>query len=174
MKYKNCFNFGTHNLLVVERYSEEWKEFHDIQRYSLFELREEDHYDPDYHDSGGSFSINPPSSRLSLMLKHEGRAVGITTLDLWPDNRAVMRGVAIRQDARGLGHGRALGSLVATFAHAQGVGELMVNADPAKVGYYQRLGFTTETWSDSELELWRNGGVNSTVPVQMVKRLTGP
>ena len=129
-------------------------------------------YDPVYHDGNGLDSYGGTVSRAALLLKFNGAAVGITTLDMLPDGRAIMRGVGVRKGDRGKGHGAALGRLVEDYARVHGSTKLVVNADPAKCGYYEKLGFSNEVWSESEFEPWRSGRATPPAPVQMAKRLT--
>jgi N-acetylglutamate synthase-like GNAT family acetyltransferase len=81
-----------------------------------------------------------------------------------------MRGVAVKSDRQGEGHGRELGRLIEAFARSIGITQLCVNADPEKTGYYAALGFIEQIWSDAELEDCRAGRAWP-MPVQMVKRL---
>ena len=79
--------------------------------------------------------------------------------------------IAIKTHCRGSGHGRALGQLVEAFARSRGITSLLVNADPDKTGYYNKLGFSEKTWSEAELTDWKTGKASPPIPVQMLKQL---
>jgi GNAT superfamily N-acetyltransferase len=103
-------------------------------------------------------------------LLFNAEALAIATLDEFGDGRAAVRGVAVRQEHQGEGHGRELGRLLEAFAKSRGIVQLCVNADPEKTGYYESLGFSKQIWSETELADCRAGRA-SPMPVQMVKRL---
>jgi N-acetylglutamate synthase-like GNAT family acetyltransferase len=111
-----------------------------------------------------------PANRTDLLLSFNAEALAIATLDDFGDGRAAMRGVAVREDRQGEGHGRALGRLIGAFAKSHGIAQLCVNADPEKTGYYASLGFSEEIWSEEELADSLAGRAWP-MPVQMVKTL---
>jgi GNAT superfamily N-acetyltransferase len=160
-----------HGLHKVSALSPEWQQFHEIMKVSLFELKDDEQYDPHFQDSYRCRDDSKPFNRVQLLLQFNKCGVGIATLDIYDDGQAVMRGVAVRKDARGAGHGRALGELVSDYARAAGIKSLVVNADPEKTGYYAKLGFREQLWSREELADWDNGIAISPRPVQMVKPL---
>src|ERR1700730_10083946 len=49
------------------------------------------------------------------------------------------------------GHGRALSTLVEQYARRLGLRTLLVNADPAAVGYYEKMGWKACIWDEAEL-----------------------
>jgi GNAT superfamily N-acetyltransferase len=59
--------------------------------------------------------------------------------------------VAIDAELQGQGHGRALSDLVENYARRLGIRTLYVNAAPEAVGYYEKLGWTPESWDNAEL-----------------------
>lgn len=136
-----------YEIVKVEPGSQDWANFHEIQRTALFE-QDVNEYDPHYHDA----CFQKPAQRSLLLLKWKGASVGVTTLDHFSDNSAATRGVAIATEFQGKGHGMALGKLTQEFARAEGVDTLCVNAGDHAVGYYQRLGFEKEIWNAKEYE----------------------
>lgn len=120
-------------------------------------------YDPHYHDQ----SYWRPAERAQLLLKFKGEAIGIATLDVFPDRSAATRAVAVADGKQGQGHGTALGKLTQEFAKNLGCHTLCVNAGAHVTGFYGSLGFAPQTWDKSELD-----GVGSPEKiVQMVLRL---
>lgn len=136
-----------YELVKVDLGSEDWVRFHHIQRTALFRQEISD-YEGDFHDK----NFRRPANRSWLLLKWQGEAVGITTLDHFDDATAATRAVAIAEEFQGKGHGRALGLLTQEFAKSQGVKSLCVNAGDHAVDFYRRLGFEKETWDLNEYE----------------------
>lgn len=150
-----------YELVRVESGSEDWVKFHHIQRTALFR-QEVSEYEREFNDT----FFCRPANRSWLLLKWQGVAVGITTLDHFDDSTAATRAVAIADEFQGKGHGRALGLLTQEFARSQGVKSLCVNAGDHAVEFYRRLGFEKETWDLNEYE----GVVNPEKIIQMVCR----
>ena len=120
-------------------------------------------YDAHYHDC----VYHRPAQRTQLLLKFRGEAIGITTLDQFPDKTAATRGVAITDSKQQMGHGAVLGKLTQEFAKSLGCKTLCVNAGTHTTGFYGSLGFTPEIWDIKEYE-----GIGSPeTMVQMVCRL---
>jgi GNAT superfamily N-acetyltransferase len=57
---------------------------------------------------------------------------------------AILRRVAVRSDAQGLGHGRELLSLAQRFAQAEGCSRLLSHVAPDAVGFYRKCGFASD------------------------------
>lgn len=136
-----------YELKTIFNKGEEWHAFHEIQRVELFK-QEVSEYTPEFHDN----YFCKPAERSQLLLKFQGKSVGVTTLDIFDDMSAATRVVAIDNKFQGAGHGKVLGEMVREFARKKGVEMLCVNADPDKVGYYQSLGFEKENWDMSEFD----------------------
>jgi GNAT superfamily N-acetyltransferase len=124
---------------------DDWAAYHDIRRQELFEARgRHGIYDPDY-----------PGERLAGMhpylLKHDGRPLGTTRLDIRDDGTAIFRLVAITAAEQGKGHGRVLGQMVEDRARAFGATTLLVNAAETAIGYYEATGWQRHVWDESEL-----------------------
>lgn len=120
--------------------------FHHIQRMSLFEQSESE-YEPEFHDQ----YFSRPAQRFRLLLEFSHVPIGITTLDIIEDDRAITRSVAVSKEFQREGHGKALGKLVQEFARSLGVKRLHVNADKKKTGYYESLGFKEDEWGKEDL-----------------------
>ena len=131
--------------------------FHHIQRVSLFEQSESE-YEPEFHDQ----YFSKPAQRFQLLLEFSDIPIGITTLDVIKDDRAITRGVSISKEFQGKGHGKALGKLVQEFAQSLGIKRLHVNADKNKIQYYESLGFKKDEWEKEDLN-----GIDASNIVQM-------
>ncbi|MEJ0003797.1 MAG: GNAT family N-acetyltransferase [Pararobbsia sp.] len=132
--------------MIVDK-GDDWSAFHDIQRTALFNQAADD-YRPEFHDH----NFHRPAERFKLLLKWNGKAMGITTLDVFADGKAATRAVAIAETMQGQGHGRALGELVQQFARTHGTKVLCVNSGSDAVGFYRSLGFVTEIWDPREYD----------------------
>ena len=77
-----------------------------------------------------------------MLLLEDGRPLGVVRLDLLGQGRAGVRLVAIAPTSQRRGLGRAMMGLVERYAAARGVTVLELNAAPAAVGFYRRLGWT--------------------------------
>jgi N-acetylglutamate synthase-like GNAT family acetyltransferase len=125
--------------------NEEWRDYHDIRRTVLFEEKGRYNvYDPTHADE--YIENNHP-----LLLKFNGQAIGTTRLDNNKDGTGIVRLVAIRAEARGQGHGKALSDLTKNFAKGLGIHTLYVNAAAEAVGYYKICGWTEHLWDAEEL-----------------------
>lgn len=151
----------SYQIVKVEPGSEDWVKFHEIQRTALFHQAVEE-YNPQYNDA----CFHRPAKRSLLLLKWQGEAVGITTLDQFSDASAATRAVAIGEEFQGAGHGRALGLLTQEFAKALGVKTLCVNAGDHAVDFYRKLGFEKEIWDENEYD----GVINPGTMIQMICR----
>ncbi len=160
---EDAIDHGGYELVIVEPASEDWQAFHDIQRVTLFE-QDPSEYDAHYHDH----LFHRPASRTQLLLKFNGQAIGVTTLDVFPDRTAATRSVAITHEKQHMGHGAALGKLTQEFARGLGCSALCVNAGAHVTDFYRSLGFTPEIWDIKEYD-----GIGSPeTMIQMVYRLS--
>lgn len=147
--------------MIVDE-GDDWSAFHEIQRTALFNQAAAD-YDASFHDR----YFHRPAERFKLLLKCNGEATGITTLDVFSDGTAATRSVAIAETMRGQGHGCALGKLVQQFARAHGTEVLCVNSGADTIGFYRSLGFVREMWDPHEYD----GVTEPETMIQMTCRL---
>jgi N-acetylglutamate synthase-like GNAT family acetyltransferase len=145
--------------LIEVRTPEDWAAFHDIRRTELFEARGRYGVYDDKHPDDVADCAHP------FLLKHNGRPLGTTRLDVRGDGTGIFRLVAITADAQGQGHGRVLSEMVEAKARSFGIGTLYVNAADTAVGFYEKTGWTHFLWDEAELV-----GIASTC-VQMRKLL---
>lgn len=142
-----------YSLCVVEKNTDDWLEFHRIRRTALFRQSEAD-YDVAFQDA----FMPAPAARANLLLKFNGKAVGLLSLDDFGDGKAAIRAVTVDTTSKSVGHGRQLVERTAELARAQGVRQLCVNASPASSGFYRKLHFKEETWSKREFDECTNDG----------------
>lgn len=123
----------------------DWAAYHAIRRQELFEAK-------------GRFGIYDPNradERLPGMhpylLKHEGKPLGTTRLDVREDGTAIFRLVAVTAGEQGKGHGRVLSDMVTQRARDFGATTLLVNAAPTALGYYEKTGWHRYVWDEAEL-----------------------
>jgi N-acetylglutamate synthase-like GNAT family acetyltransferase len=121
----------------------DWRDYHAIRREVLWEARGRSGYEerpaehlPNHHP---------------LLLKFGGRSIGTARLDDFRNGTGAVRLVAIVADLQRRGHGRKLSELVEIYARGLGIRRLLVNADPAAIGYYQSLGWDSFLWDETEL-----------------------
>jgi N-acetylglutamate synthase-like GNAT family acetyltransferase len=125
---------------------EDWKNYHAIRRVALFEEKgrygvyQEDH--PDEHK---------PENFPCLLLASK-QAVGTVRIDLWDENNAVVRLIAVPKEERNKGHGRNILAMVEKFVKEHGCKRLLLNAAPEAVNFYERAGFKAEIWDEAELK----------------------
>jgi GNAT superfamily N-acetyltransferase len=129
--------------LITPAGEDAWRAYHDIRRIVLFEARGQfGVYDPDMPDD------SLPDNHAKLLLYRDD-PIGVVRIDI-DGTRALLRRVAIREDAQRRGHGRALISMVEEFALAHGCRRLTSHVGVGAVGFYQKCGFTVdEPGSDS-------------------------
>lgn len=123
----------------------EWDRLHTIRKTHIFDVYhppdgpwpcEYDPAHPDDHDPA-----NKP-----LLLFADGEVAGTLRLDFKPDNRAVVRLVALEPGFRGGGLGAVILELAEDLAVDSGAQMLCVNAQPGVVGFYARQGFAPCRW----------------------------
>ena len=122
----------------------DWRAYHALRRRVLWESRGRNGYD-DNRPEERSASNHP------LLLKLDGYGIGTTRLDDLGDGRGVVRLVAIATDLQHGGHGRVLSTLVEAYARKLGLTMLLVNAAPAAIGYYEKMGWNPCAWDPTEL-----------------------
>lgn len=111
-----------------------------------------------------------PAARANLLLKFNGHAVGLLSLDNFGDGRAAIRAVAVVTDEQGMRHGKQLVALTAEVAKSQGIETLCVNAGPGSADFYRKLKFSDHEWSAAEIDDY-NRGSSKPVIEQLVLRL---
>jgi hypothetical protein len=123
----------------------EWAAMHALRRDVLFSP---------FRHAGIVYDENHPDDRnprhIPFLLIADGRAVGITRLDLQGEV-AVVRLVAIAATEQRSGHGRVMSQLVEGEALKRGVRLLRVNAAPDAVGFYEKTGWHLAAWDPGEL-----------------------
>lgn len=131
--------------LVLASSPADWERYHEIRNEVLFEGRgRHSVYNPNNPDE------HAPNN-FPLLLKLNGVSIGTTRLDVRTDGTAIVRLVAITKDEQSKGHGTALQKMVEDFAKNKGVKKLLVNSAPDAVGFYEKIGFTHESWNPNEL-----------------------
>jgi GNAT superfamily N-acetyltransferase len=131
--------------LRAPRSQDEWDRLHAIRKQFIFDLYHPPdgpwpcEYDPAHPDD------RDPANR-PLLLFVDGEAAGTLRLDLKPDERAVVRLVALAPGFRGGGLGAAMLGFAEALARASGARRLCVNAQPGVVGFYARRGFAPGRW----------------------------
>ncbi len=120
----------------------DWRTFHRLRRVALFEARGRfGHYRDDHPDD--RMVDNQP-----LLLIHAGVAVGSLRLDRLDRRRFVLRTVVVDAARQRRGHGGRLLALAEGHAVQQGARQLLVNAAPDAVGFYDCAGFRPGAWRD--------------------------
>jgi N-acetylglutamate synthase-like GNAT family acetyltransferase len=123
----------------------DWADFHTIRRQELFEAKGRfGIYNADHPDDRADFA-HP------YLLRRDGKALGVTRLDIFGEGRAAIRLVAITAAEQGNGHGRVLAEMVEQQARGFGVTTLLVNAAPTALGYYEKIGWQPHVWDATEL-----------------------
>jgi GNAT superfamily N-acetyltransferase len=133
----------TYRLVDVENEAD-WHAYHPIRRSVLWDARGRSNYDDRHEDE-----YRP--NRYPLLLKLAGRSIGTTRLDDFGGAVAAVRLVAIVSDAHRQGHGRKLMELVEGRALALGARHLVINSASDAVGFYEKLGWTRQVWSEDEI-----------------------
>ncbi|WP_245419745.1 GNAT family N-acetyltransferase [Phyllobacterium salinisoli] len=123
---------------------EDWLHLHAIRRSALFT--------PGRHSF--AYDENHPDDRapgnLPFLLLADSRPVGVVRLDLRGEI-AIVRLVAIADEEQGKGHGRKLDRLIEAEARRRHVRQLRLNAAPAALGYYEKMGWRRANWDPDEL-----------------------
>ncbi|HMG37521.1 MAG TPA: GNAT family N-acetyltransferase [Blastocatellia bacterium] len=115
--------------------AEAWQAYHEIRRKVLFE------------DRGlfGVYDQNHPDEladgNFPKLLLYRSEPVGVVRIDI-AGSTATLRRVAIRADAQGCGHGRALLSFAEDFAGENGCSEVRSHSAVDAVGFYEKCGYT--------------------------------
>lgn len=161
----NKEDLSEYNLVVVDKYTQDWVWFHEIMRTGLFKQGHSD-YDIEFIEQ----HFYAPARRTQYLLKCNGRPVAATCFDQTAPDRAILRGVAVKSTHQGRGHGRALIASIAQAATAAGVTEICVNAAKAKTDFYSAVGFCRDEWGPEEQAQW-NREVSGPPSVQMTLRL---
>lgn len=135
MKMNNVYQ------LVQVKTLEDWESLHSLRQSELFSSTKGIVYNRSHpHD------YDP--SNFPLVLKLDGTCIGTARVDLFGEDSAAIRLVAIDKAFQGRGHGRELEQLCERLAKKKGANTLHVNAIPTAVGYYEKLGFIRDYWDD--------------------------
>ncbi len=134
--------------LRLPRSSQEWDRLHAIRGVEIFDLYHPRGtpwwvpYDPDHPDDR-----KPGNWPLVQLLGDE--VVGTCRVDTLPDRRAAIRLVAVDAGLRGYGLGAALVKGAEEFAASLGAEVACLNAQPAVIDFYGRLGWEEGAWTGS-------------------------
>lgn len=120
---------------------EDWAFFHAVRQSELFARRPDIVYDANHPD-------DRTPRHFPLLLKFNGKRIGVARLDLLARGAVAMRLVAIERGEQRKGHGRALMRVFEDLARAKGAIRIFLNAHQSAVGFYERLGFVRENWVD--------------------------
>ena len=137
----------------------DWQAFHEIREAVLWTARGKSGYDRRHVDDY-EVPANQP-----LLLKDDGRPVGVARLDDRGDGTGAVRLVAVVSEGQGRGHGRAPSDLWDDNARGKGIHTLYVIAAPEALGFYEKMGWERFVWDEAEL-----AGIASDC-IQMRKRL---
>lgn len=130
--------------LVRVRKPEDWGRYHFIRRSELFDPR------------GRASLYNPINAdeyrpnHYPLLLKFGGAGVATARLDVRYDRSAVVRLVAVVEEAQRKGHGREMMERVEKLARSKGARTLNVNADIGALGFYEKLGYVSHPWDPTQ------------------------
>jgi GNAT superfamily N-acetyltransferase len=125
----------------------DWRAMHDIRLATLFSAGR--------HDASVVYDENHPDDRdrnnQCFLLHADGEPAGVVRLDGRGAAGGVVRLVAIVPGLQGRGYGRAMNALIEAEARRRGMTKLVVNAHESAVGFYERTGWSRESWDPSEL-----------------------
>lgn len=112
----------------------DWDAYHEIRERVLWEARGQlgvyDRHHPDEHKTG-----NHP-----FLLSVCGEPTAVVRVDLLGET-AILRRVAVREDAQRLGHGRRLLELAEQFARDHGCSQARSHVIPDAVLFYHKIGY---------------------------------
>ncbi len=124
--------------------SQDWDAYHEIRRASLFEERGRyGVYDNDHPDEF-------KEGNYPFLLLSERVPMATVRIDLIDGRRAIMRLVAVHQNHRRRGHGRALLDFAEGFARTSGCVEAVSNAATNALLFYKKLGYLERSWDTDE------------------------
>jgi GNAT superfamily N-acetyltransferase len=132
-----------YRLVDVENEAD-WQAYHAIRRKVLWEARGRSNYDERQPDEYRS-------SHFPLLFKLDERNLGTVRLDDFGTGMGAVRLVAIVSDGQRRGYGRKLMELMEGRALAMGLRRLVMNAAADAVGFYEKLGWSRQVWSEDEL-----------------------
>jgi GNAT superfamily N-acetyltransferase len=125
----------------------DWRAMHEIRLATLFA--------PGRHGAEVVYDENHPDDRdpnnRCFLLAVDEVPVGVVRLDRRGEDGGVVRLVAIVPELQGRGLGRSMSDLIDGEARRRGMTTLVVNAHESAVGFYERTGWTRESWDPSEL-----------------------
>ncbi|MCF7846472.1 MAG: GNAT family N-acetyltransferase [Candidatus Gracilibacteria bacterium] len=119
---------------------EDWKNFHNILKTEIFDkFRSEVPYNPDHE----SFQQGT-----AFLFSQKGIPVATGRIELDPQKkeRAFLWNFAVKQSFQGQGVGSGVLQKLEYWAVDQGVREIVFNANPKAVKFYQKNGYETDFW----------------------------
>ncbi len=129
--------------LIEASTPEEWDFVHMLRNEELFKRRNVT-YNPDH-------PANFAPHRYTYILKYKNMPIATASLDVLEGKAGVLRLVAVLKEEQRKGHGKVLEELFEKIATSKGIEKLFVNASKAALGFYEKLGYHYETWSDPEM-----------------------
>jgi GNAT superfamily N-acetyltransferase len=136
----------SHTLRAVSK-PEDWAAMHRLRRSTLFA--------PGRHGEEIAYDENHPDDRSPgnqcFLLWGDDAPIGVVRLDDRGEGVGVVRLVAIAPELQRQGHGRAMSALIDAEASRRGMYRLLINAHNRAVGFYEKTGWTRETWDLREL-----------------------
>lgn len=130
-----------HSLVRVESEAQ-WDDYHAIRGQVLFNGK----YDPDCPDDRAD--NNQP-----LLFLVRGRAVGAMRVDLvHAAGYAIMRTVAIREEAQRQGYGSLMLTMAEDHAREHGFDMAVTIADNDAVPFYKKCGYVAFDWDANQLD----------------------
>ena len=101
---------------------------------------------------------------VKFLLLRDGEPIGTTRLDPHRDG-GIVRLVGIVSDQQRQGHGSVMESLLVDYARRRGMRHLWLNAAKDAVGFYEKLGWSPEIWSEEELATFARNCVQMAKPL---------
>lgn len=138
---------------------EDWEAMHRIRLEVLFT---EERHPGLVYNRAHPHDTEPTHSKFVLM--RDGVPIGTARLDPRGEG-GIVRLVAIVPSLQRQGHGSRLETLLTNYAKARGMKRLWLNAARDAVGFYLKLGWTTEVWDEDELATFARNCVQMTKPI---------
>ena len=76
--------------------------------------------------------------------------IGYAHVQLWPENRAALRIIAIEENYQNLGYGHKFMRLIEKWLHKNNIDSLHIKSSPQAYGFYVKLGYTNMPFSDPD------------------------
>lgn len=83
-----------------------------------------------------------------LVLYKGAALIGYAHVQLWPENRAALRIIAIDKAKQAKGYGKTLLLCIEKWLKVNGYQRLHIESDPEVIGFYEHLGYTRAPFND--------------------------